>query len=66
MKEMWQLPDDRVAPGTVMHTMGWPLDMDTFGGGFIYGMQDRIVDSAWWSASTTANPTLDPHHEFQR
>src|SRR5450432_1782026 len=44
VKELWQLPDDRFAPGTVIHTMGWPLDTDTFGGAFIYGMKDRIVD----------------------
>src|SRR5438045_3419351 len=44
VKELWQLPDDRFAPGTVIHTMGFPLDSDTFGGGFIYGMRDRIVD----------------------
>src|SRR4051812_48914303 len=33
IKELWQLPDDRFPAGSVIHTMGWPLDMDTFGGG---------------------------------
>jgi electron-transferring-flavoprotein dehydrogenase len=66
IKELWQLPDDRYAPGTVIHTMGWPLDMDTFGGGFIYGMNDRIVDIGLVVGLDYRNPTLDPHHEFQR
>ena len=66
VKELWQLPDDRFAPGTVIHTMGWPLDLDTFGGAFIYGMKDRIVDLGLVIGLDYKNPTLDPHHEFQR
>ncbi len=66
VKELWQVPDDRFAPGTVIHTMGWPLDVDTFGGGFIYGMKDRIVDIGLVVGLDYRNPTLDPHHEFQR
>ncbi|HYM59842.1 MAG TPA: electron transfer flavoprotein-ubiquinone oxidoreductase [Thermoanaerobaculia bacterium] len=66
IKELWQLPDDRFASGTVIHTMGWPLDADTFGGGFIYGMKDRIVDIGLVVGLDYKNPTLDPHHEFQR
>lgn len=66
IKELWELPDDRFAPGTVIHTMGWPLDRDTFGGGFIYGMKDRVVDIGLVVGLDYRNPTLDPHHEFQR
>ena len=66
IKELWQLPDDRFAPGTVIHTMGWPLDMDTFGGAFLYGMKDRVVDIGLVVGLDYKNPTLDPHHEFQR
>jgi electron-transferring-flavoprotein dehydrogenase len=66
VKEIWQLPDDRFAAGTVIHTMGWPLDMDTFGGAFIYGMADRLVDVGLVVGLDYKNPTLDPHHEFQR
>src|SRR5438270_3881955 len=66
VKELWQLPDDRYAPGTVIHTLGWPLDKDTFGGGFIYGMADRVVDIGLVVGLDYKNPTLDPHHEFQR
>src|SRR5438270_6171107 len=66
VKELWQLPDDRFAAGNVIHTMGWPLDADTFGGGFIYGMKDRIVDIGLVVGLDYRNPTLDPQHEFQR
>ncbi len=66
VKELWQLPDDRFAPGTVIHTMGWPLDGSTFGGGFIYGMKDRIVDIGLVVGLDYKNPTIDPHQEFQR
>ena len=50
----------------MIHTMGWPLDMETFGGGFIYGMKDRIVDIGLVVGLDYRNPTIDPHHEFQR
>ncbi len=66
VKELWQLPEDRFPAGTVIHTMGWPLDADTFGGGFIYGMKDRIVDIGLVVGLDYRNPTLDIHHEFQR
>ena len=66
VKELWQVPDDRFEAGRVIHTLGWPLDGDTFGGGFIYGMKDRIVDIGLVVGLDYKNPTLDPHHEFQR
>ncbi|HEX7155335.1 MAG TPA: electron transfer flavoprotein-ubiquinone oxidoreductase [Thermoanaerobaculia bacterium] len=66
IKELWQLPDDRMKPGAVIHTLGWPLDMDTFGGAFIYGMKDRVVDIGLVVGLDYKNPTLDPHNEFQR
>jgi len=66
VKELWQLPDDRYPSGTVIHTMGFPLDMDTFGGAFIYGMKDRIVDLGLVVGLDYRNPTLDPHDEMQR
>jgi electron-transferring-flavoprotein dehydrogenase len=66
VKELWQLPEDRFPAGNVIHTLGWPLDMDTFGGSFLYGMKDRIVDVGLVVGLDYRNPTLDPHHEFQR
>jgi len=66
VKELWQLPEDRFAAGTVIHTMGYPLDMDTFGGAFIYGMKDRIVDLGLVVGLDYKNPTTDPHDLLQR
>ncbi|MCA1732302.1 MAG: electron transfer flavoprotein-ubiquinone oxidoreductase [Acidobacteria bacterium] len=66
VKELWQVPAGRMAAGDVIHTMGWPLDMQTFGGGFVYGMKDDIIDIGLVVGLDYKNPTLDPHHEFQR
>ena len=66
VKELWQLPDDRYPAGSVIHTLGFPLDFDTFGGAFIYGMKDRIVDIGLVVGLDYKNPTLDPHNELQR
>jgi electron-transferring-flavoprotein dehydrogenase len=66
VKELWQVPAGRMNAGDVIHTMGWPLDMQTFGGGFIYGMKDDIIDIGLVVGLDYRNPTLDPHHEFQR
>jgi electron-transferring-flavoprotein dehydrogenase len=66
IKELWQLPDDRLPAGRVIHTLGWPLDLQTFGGAFIYGMADRVVDIGLVVGLDYRNPLLDPHHEFQR
>ncbi len=66
VKEIWEIPEDRFPAGSVVHTMGWPLDLSTFGGGFIYGMKDRLVDIGLVIGLDYKNPTLDPHHEFQR
>ncbi len=66
LKEIWQLPEQRLAPGEVIHTMGWPLDNETFGGAFIYGMQDNQVIIGLVVGLDYTHPMLDPHTEFQR
>lgn len=66
VKEVWEVPPGRFAPGEVMHTMGWPLDRRTFGGGFLYGMQDDQVIVGLVVGLDYRNPHLDPHQEFQR
>lgn len=66
IKELWQLPDDRFAAGTVIHTLGYPLPAETFGGGFIYGMADNILDIGHVTGLDYKNPTTDPHNELQR
>jgi electron-transferring-flavoprotein dehydrogenase len=65
LKEVWEIPGG-LAPGDVAHTMGWPLDLHTFGGGFIYGMKDDLVIVGLVVGLDYRNPWLDPHQEFQR
>ena len=66
IKELWEMPDNRFAPGSVIHTIGWPLDSRTFGGSWVYGMRDRIIDIGLAVGLDYHDPRLDPHHEFQR
>jgi electron-transferring-flavoprotein dehydrogenase len=66
LKEVWAVPPGRVKPGMVIHTMGWPLGTDTFGGGFLYGMQNDQLIAGLVVGLDYENPWLDPHQEFQR
>ncbi len=66
LKEIWEVPEGRVTPGMVMHTMHWPLGTGTFGGGFVYGMQGDQVIVGLVVGLDYENPYLDPHMEFQR
>jgi electron-transferring-flavoprotein dehydrogenase len=66
IKELWQLPAGRVEPGSVTHTMNWPLGGTTFGGGFLYGMADDLLIVGLVVGLDYRNPRLDPHDEFQR
>jgi electron-transferring-flavoprotein dehydrogenase len=66
IKELWQMPKGSVEPGRVIHTMGWPLDDETFGGGFVYTMADDIVDIGLVVGLDYRNPNLEPHALFQR
>ena len=66
IKELWQMPRGSVEPGRVIHTMGWPLDDETFGGGFIYTMADDIIDIGLVVGLDYKNPNLEPHALFQR
>ncbi len=65
IKELWELPKDRMAPGTVTHTMGYPLRMSEFGGGFIYAMPDGLVSIGFVSGLDYHDPMFDPHVTFQ-
>jgi electron-transferring-flavoprotein dehydrogenase len=66
VKELWQLPPGRIAAGQVIHSMNWPLDKRTFGGGFVYGMQGDQAIVGLVVGLDYRNPYLDPHQEFQR
>jgi electron-transferring-flavoprotein dehydrogenase len=66
VKELWELPDDRYPAGRVTHTLGFPSDAKTYGGGWIYGMQNRILNIGYVTGLDYRDPLLDPHAEFQK
>jgi electron-transferring-flavoprotein dehydrogenase len=66
LKELWELTPERHQPGLVMHTAGWPLDATTYGGSFLYHMENRQVAVGFVVGLGYANPYLSPYEEFQR
>ncbi len=65
LKELWEVPAGRLAPGTVIHTLGWPLSQDQYGGGFLYGMRNNLVSLGLVVGLDYRNPLVDPHTAFQ-
>ena len=55
-----------MAPGDVIHTLGYPHKSDTYGGGFIYGMKDNHISIGLLTGLEYEDPCLDPHREFQK
>jgi electron-transferring-flavoprotein dehydrogenase len=66
LKELWELEPERHQPGLVMHTAGWPLDADTYGGSFLYHMDERLAAVGFVVGLGYENPYLSPYEEFQR
>jgi len=66
VKEVWEVPEGRLRPGQVVHTMGYPLKSNTYGGGFIYGMKNNMVSVGLLIGLDWEDPFLDPHLEFQK
>src|SRR5919206_3097047 len=66
VKELWELPDDRYPAGRVTHTLGFPSDSATYGGGWIYGMQNRVLNIGYVTGLDYRDPLIDPHAEFQK
>ncbi|MFH1480263.1 MAG: electron transfer flavoprotein-ubiquinone oxidoreductase [Pseudomonadota bacterium] len=66
VKEVWEIPEGRIEPGEVIHTMGYPHKSDTFGGGFIYGMKNNQVSIGLLTSLDYKDPFMDPHREFQK
>ncbi len=66
VKELWEMPPGRVEKGRVIHTMGWPLANETFGGGFIYGMDEGHWSVGFVTGLDAHDPTNDPHANLQR
>ncbi len=66
LKELWEIAPERHREGTVVHTVGWPLDRRTYGGGFLYHMDGNRVAVGLVVGLDYRNPHLDPFREFQR
>ena len=66
IKELWEVDPARHEPGLVVHTMGWPLDRSTYGGSFLYHLEDNQVAVGFVVGLDYANPHLSPFEEFQR
>jgi electron-transferring-flavoprotein dehydrogenase len=66
VKEVWDVPKEKQTGGRVIHTMGWPLRNEEFGGGFIYNMADGRVSIGFVIGLDYHDPRLDPHLLFQR
>ncbi|GAB4205383.1 MAG: electron transfer flavoprotein-ubiquinone oxidoreductase [Tibeticola sp.] len=66
IKELWEIDPARHKPGLVLHSAGWPLDEMTYGGSFLYHMEDNKVVVGFVVGLDYANPYLSPFEEFQR
>ncbi len=66
IKELWQVDPSKHEPGLVVHTAGWPLDSDTYGGSFVYHADDNKVAVGFVVGLDYTNPWLSPFQEFQR
>ena len=65
-KELWSVPEGKIKPGVVYHTMGYPaMQNNVFGGGFIYGLNDNKVAVGLALGLDYADPTFDIHKAFQ-
>jgi electron-transferring-flavoprotein dehydrogenase len=65
-KEIWEINDDKHQEGLVMHTVGWPLDNNTYGGSFVYHAENKQVFLGYVVGLDYKNPHLSPFDEFQK
>ena len=66
IKELWEVDPANHHPGRVVHTIGWPLAGDTYGGSFLYHLEDHQVAVGFVIGLDYPNPHLSPFEEFQR
>jgi len=66
IKELWEIDPKMHKPGLVIHTAGWPLDADTYGGSFLYHLENNQVAVGYVIGLAYQNPYLAPYEEFQR
>jgi len=66
LKELWEVQPERHEAGLVIHSAGWPLDARTYGGSFLYHLENRQVAVGFVVGLAYENPYLSPYEEFQR
>ncbi|MBM3733301.1 MAG: electron transfer flavoprotein-ubiquinone oxidoreductase [Rhodospirillales bacterium] len=66
IKELWEVAPEKHRPGLIVHTVGWPLDSATYGGSFLYHLENNQVAVGFVVGLDYANPHLSPFDEFQR
>ena len=66
LKELWDIDPAKHVPGLVVHTAGWPLNADTYGGSFLYHLENNQVAVGYVVGLAYKNPYLSPFEEFQR
>ncbi len=66
IKELWEIDKKNHKPGQIIHTTGWPLNTDTYGGSFLYHFGDNLVSIGFVIGLDYKNPYLSPYDEFQR
>ena len=66
IKESWEIDPAKAKPGHVVHSLGWPMDSSTYGGGFLYHMEGNKVTLGFITGLEYSNPWLSPFEEMQR
>jgi electron-transferring-flavoprotein dehydrogenase len=66
LKELWEVKPENSKPGNVMHSIGWPLDQETYGGSFLYHLDKNLISLGFVIGLDYKNPYLSPYEEFQR
>jgi electron-transferring-flavoprotein dehydrogenase len=66
IKELWEIDPAKHVAGRIVHTIGWPLDSETYGGSFLYHLEDNQVAVGFVIGLDYPNPYLSPFEEFQR
>lgn len=66
VKELWEIPAGNFEEGRVVHTLGFPSDAKTYGGGWIYGMKNNVISIGYVTGLDYLDPMIDPHAEFQK
>ncbi len=66
LKEIWEVPEENHDEGMVLHSVGWPLENDTYGGSFVYHAENKQIYLGYVIGLDYSNPYLSPFEEFQR